>query len=221
MAPSPAALQAVAPEDHAPSALYRLMIGMITPRPIAWVGTRGADGVDNLAPFSFFMGVGSAPPMVALSVARGPGGALKDTARNLLERRDCTITLPQAGDLAWVAASGAAAPPALSEFALLGLEKAPAARVAACWPAGARLVMEGRLHSHLDLGSTHLFVVEIVLFHVDPALLRVGDTPLISSAANQPLSRLGGADYGLLGDVLSEPIPSLDALLRRARPESP
>jgi flavin reductase (DIM6/NTAB) family NADH-FMN oxidoreductase RutF len=221
MGPTPPALRAIAPEEHPASALYRLMIGMITPRPIAWVGTRGADGVDNLAPFSFFMGVGSAPPMVAFSVARGPGGGLKDTARNLLAQRACTITLPQAEDIAQVAASGAAAPPELSEFALLGLQKQQAARVAACWPAGARLVMEGRLHSHLDLGSTHLFVVEIVLFHVDPALLRSDDPPLVSGAANQPLSRLGGADYGLPGAISSVPIPSLEALLRRAAPESP
>lgn len=215
----PPALRAVRPEDHPASALYRLLIGMVTPRPIAWVGTRGADGVDNLAPFSFFMGVGSAPPMVALSVARGPGGGLKDTARNLLERGECTITLPQADDLRAVAGSGAAAPADVSEFALLGVPKVPAQRVAACLPATARLALEGRRHSHLDLGSTHLFVVEIVLFHVDPALLRADDPPLISSAANRPLSRLGGADYGLLGAIETEPIPSIEALLLRARPE--
>ena len=54
--------------------LYRLLTSIIVPRPIAWVGTRSVQGVDNLAPFSFFMGVSSKPPAVAISVARDHDG---------------------------------------------------------------------------------------------------------------------------------------------------
>jgi len=211
---APPQLHPIDPRLHHGSAVYRLMIGLITPRPIAWIATRSAGGLDNLAPFSFFMGVGSAPPMVAVSINRAPGGGLKDTARNLLDRGDCTITLPQADDRQAVAGSAAAAPPDVSEFDLLGIERRPALLVAASMPATARLILEGRRHSHLDLGSTHLFVIEVVHFHVDTTLLRSIDPPLVAGAVAQPLARMGGADYGLIGAVISEPTPTFEALAR-------
>ena len=64
---------------------YKLATSLLVPRPIAWVGSRAADGTDNLAPFSYFMGVSTRPPSIAISVARGRKGVLKDTASNILE----------------------------------------------------------------------------------------------------------------------------------------
>ena len=61
---------------------YRLAIGSIVPRPIAWVSSRGADGVPNLAPFSFFSLVSHFPPMVSISVGER-ARVMKDTARNI------------------------------------------------------------------------------------------------------------------------------------------
>ncbi len=71
-----------------PPALYSLLIGCVVPRPIAWVATVSADGIPNLAPFSFFMGVCPDPPTLAISIGpRGAGGSdiagQKDTLRNL------------------------------------------------------------------------------------------------------------------------------------------
>src|SRR5258708_39831345 len=69
---------------------YRLLISAVVPRPIAFVSTRSRDGRDNLAPFSFYMGVGSDPPMIALSVSARDGG-LKDTARNFEDTGEFVI----------------------------------------------------------------------------------------------------------------------------------
>ena len=71
-----------ATRDQEKMALYKLMIGLIVPRPIAWVATLGADGVPNLAPFSFFNGVCPDPPTVAFSVVDREG-SMKDTSRNI------------------------------------------------------------------------------------------------------------------------------------------
>ena len=61
------------PQTAPPESIYKLLIGCVVPRPIAWVSTLGADGVHNLAPFSFFMGVCQNPPTIAFS-SGPPGG---------------------------------------------------------------------------------------------------------------------------------------------------
>ena len=63
---------------------YRLLIGTVVPRPIAWVSTVSAAGIGNLAPFSFFNAICSNPPMVVISVG-SRAGEPKDTARNARE----------------------------------------------------------------------------------------------------------------------------------------
>jgi flavin reductase (DIM6/NTAB) family NADH-FMN oxidoreductase RutF len=79
------------PRDNR-DAVYKLLIGCVVPRPIAWVSTVDADGVNNLAPFSFFMGVYNDPPHIAFS--SGPRtGARKDTVRNLVHTGDFVVNV--------------------------------------------------------------------------------------------------------------------------------
>ena len=69
---------------------YRLMVGTIVPRPIAWVSSISKDGHANLAPFSFFTCVGQDPPLVSISVGKSPD-SLKDTTNNILETKGYVI----------------------------------------------------------------------------------------------------------------------------------
>jgi len=62
---------------------YKLMIGAIVPRPIAFISTMSPEGIGNLAPFSFFNGVSSNPPAVMIAITRKKGGEKKDTLRNI------------------------------------------------------------------------------------------------------------------------------------------
>src|SRR6185369_4807738 len=71
---------------------YRLLIGSVVPRPIAWVSTVSESGVHNLAPFSFFNAVTSSPPMVVISVSHR-NGELKDTARNVTEVPELVLNI--------------------------------------------------------------------------------------------------------------------------------
>lgn len=63
---------------------YKLLIGLIVPRPIAFVSTVSPDGRPNLAPFSFFNGVSSEPMSLLFCPANKPDGTAKDTLRNVL-----------------------------------------------------------------------------------------------------------------------------------------
>src|ERR1700734_2419935 len=78
--------------------IYKLMTGIIVPRPIALVSTVDAAGNANLAPFSFFAGVGAAPPAVLFCPALRPGneeraGQRKDTLHNVEETREFVINV--------------------------------------------------------------------------------------------------------------------------------
>lgn len=194
------------PQRAHPRDLYRLMTSLIVPRPIAWTGTRSAAGVNNLAPFSYFMGVSNRPASLAISVSRGPGGALKDTARNILETGVFTVSIVSRPLSEAMNASSAALPPEVSEFDAVGLTPIDGDRVAAPRPAEARASMECKLWRSVDLDSVHLLVGEILLFHVDEALLNAEGG--VDARALDPVSRLGGLDYADLGDIFSIMRPS-------------
>src|SRR5579872_3155410 len=86
------------PAQHPQRQIYKLMTGIIVPRPIALVSTVDADGNANLAPFSFFAGVGSAPPTVLFCPALRPAGTgnagdRKDTLRNVEQTREFVINI--------------------------------------------------------------------------------------------------------------------------------
>jgi flavin reductase (DIM6/NTAB) family NADH-FMN oxidoreductase RutF len=189
---------------------YRLLISLIAPRPIAWVGTRSAAGQDNLAPFSFFMGVTGRPPTLALSVARGRQGGLKDTARNILETGVFTVSTVPYSMREAMNQSSAPYPPEVSELEAAGLGVIEGVRVNAPRPAGAPTVMECRLvHSH-DLGSAHLLVGEVLVFHIEERVLRVGEGgPTVDTLGLDLISRLGGPDYTRVTEAFTLPSPQV------------
>ena len=78
------------PADLDTNSVYKLLVGAVVPRPIAWVSTRNRDGVLNLAPFSFFTVASREPPMLAISIGPRTGGEdyPKDTLTNLRESQD-------------------------------------------------------------------------------------------------------------------------------------
>ena len=181
--------------------VYHLMTSILIPRPIAWVGTRSADGIDNLAPFSYFMGVSSRPPALAISVSRLRGGALKDTARNILETGVFTVSMVPVALADRMNHTAAAWPAAASEFEAAGLTAAESDAVAAPYPAESPVSMACKLvHAH-DMGSTHLLVGEITLFLLDDAVL--GEDGRVVARRLDPLARLGGQGYAGLGEIFS------------------
>jgi flavin reductase (DIM6/NTAB) family NADH-FMN oxidoreductase RutF len=123
---------------------YKLLIGCVVPRPIAWVSTVGPDGVNNLAPFSFFMGVCQEPPTIAFS--SGPRAKnRKDTVRNAEHTGDFVVNVVDDDLAEQMNLSSGDYPPELDEFALTGLTAAPGVRVRAPRVAQAPISLECRV----------------------------------------------------------------------------
>ncbi len=182
---------------------YKLATSLLVPRPIAWVGTRSAAGVDNLAPFSYFMGVSTRPPSLAISVARGRGGTLKDTAANILDTEVFTVSMVSHQLVGPMVQSSLPLDSELSEFETTGLEAVDGDLVDAPRPVAAMAAMECRLvHAH-DMGTTHLLVGEVVRYHIDDTIIRTDAKGhrVVDLAALDPVGRLGAFDYCRVTEV--------------------
>jgi flavin reductase (DIM6/NTAB) family NADH-FMN oxidoreductase RutF len=162
------------PAELDPQQVYKLLAALAVPRPIAWVSTVGADGVPNVAPFSFFMVITSSPPHVAISIGIGERGE-KDTLRNIRQSGELAINIVDAAIGPKMAISAAEWQPGVSEFEVAGLTPAAAEVVSAPLVAEAPASFEGLARQIIPIGGlpygAHLVIVELVRFHVRDALL--------------------------------------------------
>ena len=199
------------------TAMYKLLIGSVVPRPIAWVSSVDADGVRNLAPFSYFMAITHDPPTVAFS--SGPRGAeigggvrgKKDTLHNVEVTREFVVNVvDDALAEAMNVTSGDYAAD-VDEFAKAGLQAASSVKVRAPRVAAAPVSMECRLARVIPVGNLphHLIVGEIVHMHVrddvyDPATGRLDMHRL------KPVGRLAGHLYTHVHDIFEMKRPVAD-----------
>jgi len=107
---------------------YRLITGIVVPRPIAWVTSMSGTGVVNLAPFSAFTFVSPKPPMLAISIGR-KAGTYKDTAHNILHNEEYVVHIADSTLMTSVHESSAEHPPDVSEVEVLKLETLPSERI--------------------------------------------------------------------------------------------
>ena len=196
------------PMTMAPTAVYKLLIGCVVPRPIAWVSTVDADGVNNLAPFSFFMGVCNDPPTIAFS--SGPReGQKKDTAFNAARAGEFVVNIVDDPLAEAMNLSSGEYPPGVDEFALTGLTAVPGVRVRAPRVAEAPISMECRLSQIISVGrGPHQLVFgEIVYFHIRDELYSA-ETGRIDMHRLHPVARLAGEMYGHVHDVYAMKRPN-------------
>lgn len=191
------------PKVTGPGTFYKLMIGGIIPRPIAWVSTVSLAGRTNLAPFSFFNGVASNPPSLMFSVARKNDGSFKDTLRNILETREFVVNLASEPQLEVMHATSKEFPYGESEFGACDLKPLPSTVVKPPRVEGSPLQFECRLLNTLDVGTgkggSTIVVGEIVQAHILEAAWQNGH---VLHDVLRPVARLGGPTYALLGKTL-------------------
>ncbi|WP_067221708.1 flavin reductase family protein [Stappia indica] len=182
---------------------YKLMTGLIVPRPIAWVSTLSAEGAVNLAPFSAFTFCSHKPPMVAISVGR-KGRLLKDTGTNILRDGEFVVNIAHRGLLQELHDSSAVYPPDVSEAQALGLATVASRCIAPPRLAVAPASLECRLHMALPLGDerNYLMIGEVLRFHIDDALLHEGK---VDTAELDPVARVGGPNYMTYGELVTLP----------------
>jgi flavin reductase (DIM6/NTAB) family NADH-FMN oxidoreductase RutF len=155
--------------------VYKLMTGIIVPRPIALVSTLSREGVANLAPFSFFCGVGSVPPTVLFCPSLRPpdsteAGNRKDTLRNVEETGEFVVNVVSDAIAEAANAASAEVPPEVSEFQLSGLTAVASEAVRPSRVAESPAQMECKLlqviYTGRAPGSGVIVLGEVVRFHV-------------------------------------------------------
>ncbi len=185
------------PNDISESAAYFWQVGTIVPRPIAWTSTLNEDGSANLAPFSFFTGAGSEPPMCLIVVSRRERDGQeipKDTWRNIERTGEYVIhVVPEALATA-MNVTATDYPYGVDEFETAGLTKIASDRVAPPRIAEAPVAMECRLDRIIEVGRgrTALILGEIVLWHIRDDLIVAGR---VDMGRLDAVGRMGGSEY--------------------------
>ena len=189
------------PSDLDAERAYRLITGIVVPRPIAWVTSLSGAGTVNLAPFSAFTFVSPKPPMLAISVGR-KADIYKDTAHNILNNEEYVVHIADSSLMMAVHESSTEHPPDVSEVEQLQLETLPSERIKVPRLAAAPIAMECRFRQCLEFGETRsrLIVGEVLVFHLRDGLLQNGK---IETEALDPIARIGGPRYARLGEIFT------------------
>jgi flavin reductase (DIM6/NTAB) family NADH-FMN oxidoreductase RutF len=178
-------------------AAYQLMISCIIPRPIAWVTSLSKEGVVNLAPFSYFNGVSSFPPIVSIAVGSRRGGR-KDTWVNVEETGEfvVNVVVPETAE-AMVATSQELAHNQ-SELDLVKLTPVPSTKVKPPRLKESPVHLECTLYRIVEVEGSALILGRVVQYHVDDRVMRGGvvDPSLVTF-----VGRLGGDGYSLVNNV--------------------
>lgn len=183
--------------------LYKLLIGAVLPRPIAWVGSVSPDGVDNLAPFSFFNIASTQPPVISISFGNKPDGTRKDSLNNIVATEYFSVSMVSHDMAKTMHDSGQVFAPEVDEFTELNVTKAKCANIAASKVAAAGVVFECKLRQLVEFGagsSSHLVLADIMSIEVDDALL---DYPKIDMQKLDLVGRGSGPNYVTTRDVFS------------------
>jgi flavin reductase (DIM6/NTAB) family NADH-FMN oxidoreductase RutF len=184
----------VDPEQVGARAFYKLLTSVVVPRPIAWVSSRSAEGVDNLAPHSFFTVASVTPPVVQFtSVGR------KDSLRNVEATGEFVVCLTPERLFEEVNATGTNFDAGTSEFDAVGLQREPSLRVAPPRVAASPVALECVLHQVVEVGDSFVVLGRVVHAAVSPDAL--GEDGLGDLAALAPLSRLGRDEWGVTPGV--------------------
>ena len=176
-------------------AVYPLLTSVVVPRPIAWVSTRSAAGVDNLAPHSFFTVSGVEPPVVQFTSV-----GHKDSLRNALATGEFVVCMSTEPLLEQVNMTGTDYPKDVSEIDAAGVTREPSARVTPYRVAESPVAIECVLAGTKEFGDCTVVFGEVVHLAVDEAVLR-DDRPAIDLL--RPVARLGAAEWSTIGAVTS------------------
>lgn len=182
---------------------YKLLIGSVIPRPIAFVTTQSEEGIVNGAPFSYFNIVSSNPPMVSLAIQR-PNDHLKDTARNIYNNHQFVVHIVDDENVTKINETAASLLATESEIELAKLTLVQSDKVTVPGVLEAKIRMECRLVQAIPLGGdgagSDLFIGEVIRFHIDKDIYEDGR---IDTRGLNAVSRLAGSSYATIGNIFS------------------
>lgn len=178
---------------------YKLLIGSVVPRPIAWISTVGADGINNLAPFSFYTVASRNPPTLCISIGERSDdlGPVKDSLKNIRDTESFVVNVVSVSLANAMHESSGGHPPEAAGLSAVSSGAVEAPRVGE-----ALISMECRLDRIIPVGEDHLVLGTVVLFHIRDDLYENGRIDL---EALDPLGRLAG-NYTKLGGIFDLPM---------------
>jgi flavin reductase (DIM6/NTAB) family NADH-FMN oxidoreductase RutF len=179
-------------EDLSPDERGRIVKCGVTPRPIAWVSTRSAEGRDNLAPFSSYNYVGSSTPVLMFTSSRRSDGTPKDSPHNAVETGEFAVNVVTEPLAEAMDTTSATLPPAESEFDFADVPRAECERIDAPRVADAVVTMECQLHDTIELYDRQVVLGDVVHLHVDDEVLTDGRIDMRKFVT---VGRLGGPYY--------------------------
>ncbi|AFT69641.1 Nitrilotriacetate monooxygenase component B [Alloalcanivorax dieselolei B5] len=200
-----------------PQECYRLISGIVVPRPIAWITSQSLEGLVNLAPFSCFTFVSNSPLMVGINIGR-KAGREKDTARNIRALGEFVINIADWSMVEDVHASAVEYESHESEVESLGLAVMPSETIVPPRLMMTPISLECQLHSVTAYGNTgaEFFVGEVARVHIDDALYENGR---IDTRVLQPVCRIAGANYATLGEIRElQPVSQTPKTIIESRP---
>ena len=182
-----------------PANNYKLLIGAVVPRPIAFVSTVSAEGVYNLAPFSFFNAICGEPPVICFSAGvRVPS---KDTLANIRATGEFVVNTVGEEIAEQMNACSGDYPDGVDEFQVSGLTPIPSDLVAAPRVLESRINMECKLVQIVDVSALpkggSLVIGQVVRFHIDDSIV---DNFRIDADKLRAIGRMGGSEYARTRD---------------------
>ncbi|NLQ16036.1 flavin reductase family protein [Marinomonas sp. M1K-6] len=184
---------------------YHLITQTITPRPIAWIMTKNENASYNLAPFSYFAPISSDPALLMVSIGNKANDVAKDTKYNLQREKECVLHIPSGDLINAVNESAATLSYDESELPRAGLSLTDFTKTLPRITE-AKVALHCKLYDLHTLGNSafNAIYLEILDAYIDDNLItEVGDRTLIDNKKLNPLSRLGGNDYALLGETVT------------------
>jgi len=193
-------------ENLSANTIYHLMTQAVIPRPIAWVLTESSEKNYNLAPFSYFTAVSSAPPILMFSVGKKPTGEIKDTAKNVIDNKKMVIHIAHEQQSKVVTESAATLPHGESELISTALETVEFEGFSLPRLKDCHIAFACTLYETKELGDVPqmLIFAEIQQIYINDDVIELDDKDRVKVLADKvkPLSRLGGAEYGSLGAII-------------------
>ncbi len=185
-------------KDLTPQDNYKLLIGGILPRPIAWVSSISLKGEINLAPFSFFTVASANPPILCFNPMYNQNSEAKDTLKNIREQGEFVINTVSASQLEVMNKTCHSVEHNIDEFDYAGIKKVPSDFITPPRVSDAIVSFECRLNQIVDLGdetlSGHLILGDVIAVHVADDAVYDGK---IDSDKLDAIARMSGADYSL------------------------
>jgi flavin reductase (DIM6/NTAB) family NADH-FMN oxidoreductase RutF len=193
------------PDTLDPKAIYKLLTGSVIPRPIGWISTVDENGINNLAPFSYFNAVGEDPPHVMFSTTRG-NNTNKDTLNNVLSTKQFVVNMVTEDLVEQMNLSSEAVPADVDEFELAGVTPIPSVKIKPMRVKESLVTFECELVHHYFLenhknGGSCIVIGRIIMMHFDESVLL--ENYKINMETYKPIARLAGSNYSKIGEIFS------------------